>query len=127
MPYANGQIANTILGAPTYLFIPLDDGWITAASLHFPYRSPDLLGPHYGQIFISFGAGSAAAKAIILAQGSINSSDGVYWTGKQLLEESMHLGFMIRSNGITPFNYAYFVEKYCPLPANDYQPRTDKC
>lgn len=127
MPFLNGTIEPTTLGAPYDFYISLDTGWLTAVSVFPPTNISSNLGPEYAQIFIAFGSKAVTNKALILAQGIVNQTDGCFWTGKQLVEESMYLGFLIRSFGNTHYSYGYFLEQYCD-PTSLIDPhRTDLC
>lgn len=127
MPFINGQLKPVSSGAPIAYYFPLDAGWLTAVSI-FPQT--DLIntqGPEYAQIFITFGPQAISSKALVLAQGICNVTDAVYWTGRQLVEEGMHLAFLLRTFNNYWFNYGYFIETICPGTPEAAGPRTDKC
>jgi len=121
------MIEATTLGAPDTEFFSVDRGWLTAISLYPRTDTQNILGPEYGQIFIAFGAPQLTSKSLILAQGIFNYTDGVFWTGRQLLENDMYIGFLIRSFGNTPFYYGYFIEQICQPSYIPPNLRTDKC
>jgi len=127
MPYKRGLLDSTSLGIPAFNYFPAEGGWLTAASVYYDPSGKNNAGPDYGQIFISFGQSSEFSKGIILAQGPITWTNGLFWTGKQLIEDEMYLGFMIRSFGGNIFHYGYFVEKPCPITSAPGEPVTYKC
>lgn len=127
MPYVNGQIIPTVAGEPSDFYIPLDTGWLTAVSVFPRTDVKNSAGPEYAQIFITFASKSITSKALILAQQIVNQTAGCFWTGKQLVEAEMYLGFLIRSFGNTPYYYGYFIERYCDTSHPADEKRTDRC